>query len=309
MRRSINYGIAIVLLSATTAIARADNAGGTGYCETLETEILRLQGPAEHGDMEAQFQLGKLFVDSRQECGRPGLREQGVAWITKAAEQGHADAQLDLGTRYKWGLEVSQDYAQAVAWHTRAAEQGHAEAQVNLGVLYQWGMGVPEDYLEAAVWYIMAANQGLAEAQLRLGDLYEHGLGVPQDHVTAVYWYRKSAEQGRAESQFRLGRSYSLGEGIPQDYGEAAKWFMKAAEQGNANAMIGLGVLHQWGMGVQQDIVQAHMWFNLAGSLLAPGINHDEAIKGRDLAAGIMTPQQIAEAQRLAREWLERSGQ
>ena len=52
-----------------------------------------------------------------------------------------------------------------------------------------------------------------------------------------------------------------------------------------------------------QDYVQAHMWFNLAASRLPPGTNRDKAVKNRDIVAAKMTPAQIAEAQRLAREW------
>jgi TPR repeat protein len=53
------------------------------------------------------------------------------------------------------------------------------------------------------------------------------------------------------------------------------------------------------GQGVPQDYVQAHMWSNLAAG------NGDEKVKGnRDIAAGLMTGEEIAEAQKLAREWM-----
>jgi hypothetical protein len=52
------------------------------------------------------------------------------------------------------------------------------------------------------------------------------------------------------------------------------------------------------GQGVTQDYVQAHMWYNLAVSK-----GHENATKNRDNVAKKMTPAQIAEAQRLAREW------
>ncbi len=57
------------------------------------------------------------------------------------------------------------------------------------------------------------------------------------------------------------------------------------------------------GLGVPQDDAQAHMWFNLAASRFLPGEDRDKAVKYRNIVAKRMTPAQIAEAQKLAREW------
>ncbi len=57
------------------------------------------------------------------------------------------------------------------------------------------------------------------------------------------------------------------------------------------------------GLDVTQDYVQAHMWFNLAASRFPPGEHRDKAVKNRDIVAKKMTPAQISEAQKLAREW------
>ena len=59
------------------------------------------------------------------------------------------------------------------------------------------------------------------------------------------------------------------------------------------------------GQGVPQDYVQAHKWFNLAASTLS-GSDGAEAVKNRDVAAARMTPAQIAEAQKLARECVKK---
>jgi TPR repeat protein len=70
------------------------------------------------------------------------------------------------------------------------------------------------------------------------------------------------------------------------------------ADQGDSNAQNNLGVLYYIGQGVPQDYVRAHMWFNLA----AAGGDKAAAIR-RDIVAAKMTPAQIAEAEKLAREW------
>ncbi len=64
-----------------------------------------------------------------------------------------------------------------------------------------------------------------------------------------------------------------------------------------------LGIMYWSGLGVSQDYVQAHKWYNLAAARMPPGEDRDKAVKNRDIIAKLMTPAQVAEAQRLAREW------
>ncbi len=110
------------------------------------------------------------------------------------------------------------------------------------------------------------------------------------------------AEQGDASAQILLGVMYANGEGVPQDYAEAARWYRLAADQGLAAAQLNLGVKYRNGEGTPQDFVEAHMWANLAASQLS-GEDRDLAVRHRDGLAAQMTPDQIAEAQRRAREW------
>ena len=91
---------------------------------------------------------------------------------------------------YEQGRGAPQDYAEAINWNRKAAEQGHADAQYNLGVMYYNGEGVPLDYAEAARWYRLAAEQGHASAQNNLGFMYSKGQGVPQDYVQAHMWFK-----------------------------------------------------------------------------------------------------------------------
>lgn len=81
-------------------------------------------------------------------------------WYTKAAEQGDAGAQFDLGVMYGKGEGVLQDYKQAVKWYTKAAEQGHARAQSNLATMYYAGNGVLQDLVTAYAWANIASAGG-----------------------------------------------------------------------------------------------------------------------------------------------------
>ena len=153
------------------------------------------------------------------------------------------------------------------------------------------------DYATALKEFRPLAEQGNADAQFNLGFMYENGLGVPQDYAEAVKWYRNAAE-GQASAQYNLGNMYREGRGVPQDDAEAAKWYRKAAEQNRASGQENLGVSYAEGRGVPQDYVQALMWLNLAAE------QDKDAVKNRDDLAKRATPEQIAEAQRLAREWI-----
>ncbi len=159
------------------------------------------------------------------------------------------------------------------------------------------------DYATAVRLWRSLAEQGNARAQHNLAGMYGDGQGVPQDDAEAVKWYRLAAEQGYATAQYNLGTMYYEGKGVPQDYAEAVKWFRLVG--GFAWAQHYLGLMYAKGQGVPQDYVQAHMWFNLAASRFSASDaeKRDLAVKDRDIIASKMTPAQIAEAQRLAREW------
>lgn len=110
------------------------------------------------------------------------------------------------------------------------------------------------------------------------------------------------AEMGEALAQYRLGILYHLGiGGVAQDYAEAVQWYRRAAEQGHADAQNNLGLCYDNGQGVPRDDVHAYVWFNLAAAR-----GYADAVKARNLLTSRMTREQIAEAQKLSRQWHER---
>jgi hypothetical protein len=154
---------------------------------------------------------------------------EAVAWYRKAAEQGHAEAQCNLGVSYSTGEGAERDLVEAVTWYRKAAKQGLAEAEYSLGWCYDTGAGAKQDLVEAVAWYRKAAEQGDARAQLNLGHCYTTGRGVDRDEVEAIAWYKKSAEQGDAVAQYRLGICSNIGIGVSQNYEDAYRWFLKAS--------------------------------------------------------------------------------
>ncbi len=122
-----------------------------------------------------------------------------------------------------------EDFDAAVTPCTKAAEQGHATAQRNLGVMYFWGYGVPEDKAKAVKWYTKAGEQGDDSAQFQLGLMYLAGEGVPKNGKKAVEWLTKAAELGYHKAQYKLGTMYAAGTGVPEDHVRAYKWVVLAS--------------------------------------------------------------------------------
>ncbi len=215
------------------------------------------------GDFYSTLGLWTIPGGSRQAAYNKALY-----WYRKAAAQGYANAQYNLGGMYFNGFGVPQDYAKAVYWYRKAAVQGFAEAQTSLGwMYYDYGFGVPQDYAKAAYWYRKAAVQGVAVAQSSLGWMYDKGHGVPQDYTKAVYWFRKAATQGNARAQFILGGMYDKGHGVPQDYAKTVYWYRKAATQRDARAQFILGGMYDKGHGVPQDYAKCIVTFRMKNGI------------------------------------------
>jgi TPR repeat protein len=150
------------------------------------------------------------------------------------------------------------------------------------------------DYTTAMTMARPLAEEGDARAQALLGQI---------DDREAAQWFRRAADQGNATAQFFLGGMYDEGRGVPQDYHESARWYQRAAEQGDGQAQYNLGLAYARGEGVEQNVVKAHMWFNLSASRLNEAPRRLAATKSRDQVAGEMSSEQLAEAQKLARDW------
>ena len=199
---------------------------------------------------------------------------------------------------------MEKNGVEAAKCFLKAAEQDDADAQYSLGKAYENGEGVETNIEKAMKWYRGAAGQS---------------------HKGAQRWFRQTAENGDSTAQSVLGELYYSGligvEVEMKNYPgvsnteyhknptEAVKWFRRAAEQGNAIAQNNLGVFYENGVGVPIDYVEAYKWLNLAAAQQTQdGFAEISATMTRDKIAKEMTPDQIAEAQQLAREFAPHKG-
>ena len=91
----------------------------------------------------------------------------------------------------------------------KAANQGYAIAQYNLGNMYRLSEGTTKNMKKAFKYYEKAANQGHAGAQFYLGNMYKHGEGRVKNMKKAFEYYEKAANQGHSEAKIELEKLLS----------------------------------------------------------------------------------------------------
>lgn len=230
------------------------------------------------------------------------LQLQQRHWLDKAAA-GDAEAQFVVGDSYLFGrLGLSKDGQQAAFWLEKAGAQEHLEAQFEAGKLYYFGgQGLAADGKKAVKW-LAAAQAHLKPkdktlAQLLIATCYTTAMGVEKNDAEAVKWFRRAAGNGSGLAAYRLGVCYSEGLGVTKDEREAAQWFRTAALAGEHDAQARLGNAYRYGRGVPQDFVEAYRWLDRAASK-----GNDQALQSRQMLRSLMTPQQLADAQKTSAE-------
>ena len=195
----------------------------------------------EKDDTEALKWFTMAIDSGTKKTPTPEQLESLIECVRNEADRNVANAQYYLGELYQRGY-VPEDEKEVVKWFSKAAEQGHAKAQSELGLLYAAGEGVTQDDSVAVEWYRKAVDQGDVNAMCNLGYMYQHGRGLPEAPNKLLYpsvaisYYRKAAELGCAPAQFNLGVAYERGRGVAQDFEQAFEWYRKAAAQGNDSA-------------------------------------------------------------------------
>ena len=159
------------------------------------------------------------------------------------------------------------------------------------------------EYDKAVKEFLPLAHHGNATAQYYVARMYQEGKGLPENKKEAFSWAQKAAAHENGDAEALLGVLYAQGRGVSRDDEEAARWFHKAAARGNALGQSKMGMCCLHGIGVPKDSVKAWMWFHLAASQTT---GHDYVCNCdmRDTLATLgLTPAQIDEAKKLARDW------
>ena len=172
------YGNAHDLTSAEARQLETDRSGivgevtdcGSAYeHQRYRDAELCWRAKAQKGDLEAQFQLGKLYYEGGD---IPADKKQAAAWFTTAAERGHVGAQGFLALMYLGGDGVSQSPETAIKWYETAARGGDLSAALNLAFHFKQGQLLPHDAVRALYWcnyYVDRQRKDDLEPYLRNG--------------------------------------------------------------------------------------------------------------------------------------------
>jgi hypothetical protein len=133
---------------------------GDSTAQDTAAELAQARAGAERGDPQAAYRLGAIMMDKSSPAYNPA---DGRAWWRKAAEQGHARAQLSMGGIAQGGADAGQ----AVGWFRKAAEQGLSEAQHVLAITLA-ASSRADDNSAALDWLQRAAAQGYTRSQAHL---------------------------------------------------------------------------------------------------------------------------------------------
>jgi hypothetical protein len=279
---------ALTILSLSFAAAQA---GKSDACPRDDKDFTAIQQRADANDPAAQTALASCY-DLGMHVKPDG--KESIRWLTKAANQGYAPAEYELGRIYLYGRGIETDYAQALLWERKAAEQGDPRAQRDLAFMCERGFGVAADPAQAAEWNRKAAMQGNAEAQVHLARGLEDGTGVSKDAEEARKWYAKAARQEQPTAQLELARE-SAGHG---NCPVAVHWYEEAARHGQAQAMYELGRLYLNKCGPNKE--QAFTWLTI-GARFGSSESKAEA-EGLEHR---LTPTQKKHAQLAAAKWIK----
>lgn len=205
------------------------------------TAMLGLKALAKAGSWKAQHMLGQVFRDGVPPFDEPLwiLRYEGLPrsdsplspdysealfWFQHAANQGYAEAMLDLAKAHLAGHGTPADPAAAIRWGEAAAEAGLAEAQIWMGLqcLLSTASRSPA---QAESWFEQAFNQnGKHAASIGMAFASASSEGSHDCKVAAAAWWRRGAEFGDKRSMRLWANSLITGDGVAMDEGAADRW-------------------------------------------------------------------------------------
>jgi len=251
---------------------------------------------ADQGDPQAMFFMARMLLETEGELVDVQRAEQ---WLERAGDTGYAPAYNELGLIYSQGKLAPADLSRAAAAFERGARLGDARAQFNLASCFLTGTGLEENREQAAYWYRAAADQGLGDAQFNLAVLLQAS-SDPQERLQGLKWMAKAADMGVPQAQYEIARRLRIGEGLPADPLQAMHYYHEAAEQGHVEAQFSLGLMLEVGMGLDRPYPeQAAKWYRrLAERQAHAGAAHN---------LGILYAQEkgVPKDTRLARELFE----
>jgi TPR repeat protein len=218
---------------------------------------------ADQGHADGQVNYGDCLFHGRGIAVDFG---KAAHYFKLAADQGHADGQFNYGHCLFHGRGIRRSFGKAAHYFKLAADQGHAGGQVSYGNCLLNPRGIGVDVKSAVLHFKLAADQGNARGQCRYAECLEKGIGIEQDLELAMTYYKYSADQGDSEAQCIYGLHF-LGRDI-EDLSTAVRYLSLSAAGGNAKGQFNIGHLLEEGIGIEPNHFLAVQYYELSSESL-----------------------------------------
>lgn len=276
---------------------------------------------AAQTDSEAMYLLGRIYLKKLEN------KEKAFFWYTRAAQNGHINAMIDVAAFYLFGYEVARDMGEAIKWYKKAAqlnspvayhnlgficfqdaelhdvainyfkkatELKYADSAYMLGVMLLYGYGTEKNLKAALDYFVSAFTLGKHYTCRPLGDLYFQGAfdNGKQNPDKAIEWYLRGVDKEVLSCIEVLGDCYYFGFGVEIDYDLAYDFYKTAAERGSVNAAFMIGSMYLSGESVKKNYQEALKWMLVAKNGKHPKAAHfvdllTDIVSSRGPAAGV----------------------
>lgn len=267
---------------------------GIGTKKDINKALPFMKNLANAGDVQAQFDLGRIFLQDKQDA-------KAAQWFKKAADNGNINAAFIYGQLLMEGKGVPMDKKEGFNYALRAAEKDQPVAMYYVGNCYMKGEGVVCNAAQAVKWYKESAAKGNPNAQFELANAYRLGNGIERSYDQALNWYAAAATRGKlnafkkmipdslantpfmnymkgvkyyqnndfkaALNEFKAVEKAKITDGKvmqavvllnkdyeKQNFKKGVKLLSKAIEEGDAQALFYLGGCYEVGKGVAKDM-------------------------------------------------------
>ena len=163
-----------------------------------------------------------------------------------------------MGWMYTQGKGIIKNNKIALDWYRKAAIQGNAIAQHNIGSLYECGTDIPRDYRLACKWFQKAALNGYESAKYKLALHYKEGTGVPMNLNRALLLLLATDHQNRASL---LKEIHELIPEVQGNLALVFQFYINAENKEDPIVSSTLGFCHEYGIGTKKDLNKAIIYF------------------------------------------------
>lgn len=245
-------------------------------------------------------QVAGLY-DQAQRKESAALAEIGRLLQLGPGEIGKVFADVEIGKRFKLALSTDDQDTQ-IAVLREFADQGYPPAQAELGKRLLHGQENSHDIERAKTLLYEAANAGDASARNTL-ERWETQQELSRNRTRSLAEWQATADGGDVKSQLELAERYRYGREVQKDLGQAIRWYVRAAVAGDDYAPYALGNIYADGETGVVNPSHAYKWYSIAARVSSD--DSEELDQRKRELTDIMSPDDVAEAERLAREWTQ----